>query len=204
VSINKTKGGCALLLQGLETRNLAFVGFEQGVTVNIGECWGKVEHLLFGEIQTIPKFLEAAAGILHEEVQVLPLQFVQACQLFFEFVDSSEATTTVGGEECLSITFLHPKAFPETLHRIPELLQLALAAALLLQQLLPLSYQASQVGFMEAQLFRGLAVVLNDVRVGLHLGSSKLSPELDNLLAGALDEFEPSVVFFVDSCEFVV
>jgi hypothetical protein len=54
---------------------------------------------------------------------------------------------------------------------------------------------------MQTKLLGKFAVVLNNVGIGLHLGGSKLSPELDNLLGSGLDKCNTSVIFFVDSAE---
>jgi hypothetical protein len=57
VSVNHFQGRGTLLLESLKALDFGLVGLEQSITANIREGRGKIKHFLFGEEETIPKFL---------------------------------------------------------------------------------------------------------------------------------------------------
>jgi hypothetical protein len=137
-------------------------------------------------------------------VHILSLQFIETSQLLLKFVDSAETTAAVGRKESLAIRFLNSESLPKAFNISPELLDLALASFLLLHQLITLGHQIGQIGLVKSKLLWRLAVVFDNIGIGLHLRGAKLGPVLDDLLRGCLDERNAAVVFFIDSGEFGV
>jgi hypothetical protein len=200
--LNHLQSRSTLLLEGFQTRDLGLVGLEQRITAHIRESRCEVKHLFLGEEEAIPKFLQTAASIFDKQVHVLSFQFVETSEFLFEFIDSAHSTTTVGSEESLAISLLNTEAFPEALYIGAELLDLALTSLFLFHQFIALGHQVGKVRFVQSELLRRFAIILDDVGICLHLGSPELSPHLDDLFGSGLDECNAAMVFFVDPAEF--
>jgi hypothetical protein len=180
--LNHFKGRRALLLECFQAGDLSLMSLKQSITANIGEGRSEVEHFLLGEVQAVPELLQTATSIFDKQVHILSLQFIETSQLLFKFVDSAETTATVSRKESLAICFFDSKSLPEAFNISPELLDLALAPLLLLHQLVTLGHQIGQVSLVKTKLLWRLAVVFNNIGIGLHLRGAKLSPVLDDLL----------------------
>jgi hypothetical protein len=202
VSLNHFKSRSALLLNSLQSFNFGLMSLKQGITAHIRECRCEIKHFLFGKEKSVPKFLQSAASILHKQVEVLSLKFVEACQFIFEVVDDAQTAATVRSQECLAISLLNTEAVPKRDYSSSEFVDLALAALLFFHQFIALGHEVGDIIFMQPQLLRGVAITLYDIGICLRLGCPELGPELDHFFAGRLDLGNAAVVLFVDVGEF--
>jgi hypothetical protein len=78
VSVNNSKNWCTLLLEYFETGNFLLVCGQKRIRVDVREGRRKLQHLLLGKVQAVPKLLQFESGVLHEQVKVLMFELIQA------------------------------------------------------------------------------------------------------------------------------
>ena len=85
------------------------------------------------------------ASILHEKMQILSLQFVQALELVFEFVDLTNTAATVGVQEWLRLRLLNAELLPKRLDRSLQIAKLLLAVLFFVRQAIALGAKTRNV-----------------------------------------------------------
>lgn len=168
-------------------RNLALMGLQKSITIDIGKGRRELEHLVLAEVQCIPQLLKLDASVFNKQVEVLALQLVQPCQLILKLVDLPDAAATVRVEEGLGLALINSKLDPERFNSRPKLLQLPLPALLLLREPVALGTQSPNVLLVQTELLGGVAVVLDDGAVLLRLGDAELSPKSNDLVGEGLN-----------------